>query len=157
MQRRAGSLRPARQCWVVPVRHLLNSYIIILILRKTVFENSPICLLFICFFQATLSKGQQRFAPYWRRAKVALQHSKNGAFSRSELFMETQHNTTRFFAEARIYESARIVSWFFAQIIQSDIKTTTQPKLLWIIHYVCIFFFICDLFKILLWSSKNIA
>jgi len=35
--------------------------------------------------------------------EVALQHSKNGAFSRSELFMET-HNTTRFFAEdARIH------------------------------------------------------
>ena len=114
----ASQLGSAEACRVIaPIQAVLSRdgtppfkkwhysrYIVILILRKTVFENGPKCLLFICFFQATLSKGQQRFAPYWRRAKVALQHSKNGAFSRSELFMETQHNTTRFFAEARIYE-----------------------------------------------------
>merc|ERR1712029_1022775 len=90
--------------------------------------------------------------------EVALQHSKNGAFSRSELFMET-HNTTRFFAEeARIhrvyqYYNARS-QLIFAQIIQSDIKTTTSKLLSNYLHFL----FICDLYKILqLWSSKNIS
>ena len=92
--------------------------------------------------------------------EVALQHSKNGAFSRSELFMET-HNTTRFFADTCAYPS-RVYQYYynarsqliFAQIIQSDIKTTTSKLLSNYLHFL----FICDLYKILqLWSSKNIA
>jgi len=56
-------------------------------------------------------------------------------------------------ASYQYYYNARS-QLIFAQIIQSDIKTTTSKLLSNYLHFL----FICDLYKILqLWSSKNIA